>query len=147
MIIDADIEGLDWRWSPMMPGDVLIHNCVTVHRGLPNRSRIMRVSVDARYQPLSAPVAEKCLGVSHQMRSWADLYRGWDDDEYKYYWKDLNLKVEPFTFRWYDRRDQRAIEMGEAGDREAAVALENIELKHRDSAMRERAARALRKLR
>ena len=58
MIIDADIEGLDWRWSPMMPGDVLIHNCVTVHRGLPNRSRIMRVSVDARYQPLSAPGAE-----------------------------------------------------------------------------------------
>lgn len=143
MVIDADLDHLDWRWSPMRPGDVLIHNCVTVHKGLPNRSRHMRVSVDARYQPLSAPVAEKCLGVSHQMKTWDDLYQGWEGDEFKYYWRDLDLEVEPFTYHWYDRRDRRAIEMGEAGDREALVALENIVLKHRDPQMRDRAKAAL----
>ena len=143
MVIDADIDDLDWRWSAMAPGDVLIHNCVTVHKGLPNRSRAMRVSVDARYQPLSAPVAEKCLGVSHQMKTWEDLYRGWEGDEYKYYWRELDLNVEAFSYYWYDRRDHRAIEMGEAGDKEATVALENITLKHRDPDMRARASRAL----
>lgn len=143
MIIDADIDELDWRWSPMTPGDVLVHNCVGVHKGLPNRATTMRVSVDARYQPLSEPVAEKCLGVSHQMRTWDELYQGWDDDEYKYYWRDFDLDVVPFTYRWYDRRDERAIEMGEAGDQEATVALENITLKHRDPAMRASAAAAL----
>jgi len=143
MVIDADLDGLDWRWSPMAPGDVLVHNCLTVHRGRPNRSEAMRVSMDSRYQPLSEPVGEKYLGVSHQMRTWDELYQGWDGDDYKYYWCDLDLEVVPFSYRWYDRRDRRAIEMGEAGDPEAAVALENIALKHRDPAMRRRAEEAL----
>ena len=143
MVIDADLESLDWRWSPMQPGDVLIHNCLTIHRGLPNTSRTMRVSMDSRYQPLSAPIGEKFLGVSHQMKDWADLYEGWSDDAYKYYWRDLDLDIVPFTYRWYDRRDERAIAMGEAGDPEAAVALENITLKHRDPSMRARAEAAL----
>ena len=147
MVIDANLDGLDWRWSPMAPGDVLIHNCIGVHKGLPNRSETIRVSVDARYQPLSEPVAERCLSVPHQLRAWEDLYQGWDDDEYKYYWRHLDLEVVPFTFHWYDRRDRRAIEMGEAGDGEAAVALENITLKHRDPGIRARAAAALENLR
>ncbi|MEM7252002.1 MAG: phytanoyl-CoA dioxygenase family protein [Pseudomonadota bacterium] len=143
MIIDADLSALDWRWSPMVLGDVLIHNCLTVHRGLPNRSPNMRVSMDARYQPLAEPIGEKYLGVSHQMKDWDDLYRGWTGDEFKYYWKTLNLDVVAFSYHWYDRRDERAIEMGEAGDREATVALENIVLKHRDPDMRARATAAL----
>ena len=146
MVIDADLDSMDWRWSPMQPGDILLHNCLTVHKGLPNNSTVMRVSVDFRYQPLSEPVGEKGLGVAHQMKTWEELYQGWDGDEYKYYWHDLNLQVEPFTYYWYDRRDQRAIEMGEAGDQEALVALQNIMLKHRDAAMRKRAQQALSQL-
>ena len=37
--------------------------------------------------------------------------------------------------------------MGEAGEQEALIALENITLKHRDASMRDRAARALERLR
>lgn len=77
------------------------------------------------------------------MKTWDDIYQGWDDDQYKYYWHDLDLKVVPFSYRWYDRRDERAIAMGEAGNGEAAVALENIILKHRDPAIRQRAQHAL----
>ena len=102
--------------------------------------------MDARYQPLSAPIGEKYLGVSHQMRTWDELYAGWDDDEYKYYWREHNLDVVPFTYHWYDRRDEAAIAMGEAGDAEALVALENITLKHREPDMRARAASALTQL-
>lgn len=61
------------------------HNCLTVHRGLVNEANNMGVSMDARYQPVSAPIAEKYLGVSHQMRDWNDLYSGWPSDEFKYY--------------------------------------------------------------
>lgn len=148
MVIDADLDGLDWRWSPMRAGDVLIHNCQTVHKGLPNNSGAMRVSMDCRYQPLSEPVGEKYLGVSHQMRSWDDLYANWEDnDPLKYYWRDLDLTAEPFAYHWYDRRDERAIQMGEAGDGEALVALENISLKHRDPDIRSRAEAALNTLR
>ena len=148
MVIDTDLDSCDWRWSPMSVGDVLIHNCQTIHKGLPNRSGFMRVSMDCRYQPLSEPVGEKFLGVSHQMRTWEDLYAGWEeDDPLKYYWRDLDLEIQPFTYRWYDRRDERAIEMGEAGDPEALVALENISLKHRSPSFRERADAALSRLR
>ena len=148
MVIDADLDAYDWRWSPMQVGDVLIHNCQTIHKGLPNASGAMRVSMDCRYQPLSEPVGEKYLGVSHQMRSWEDLYAGWEeDDPLKYYWRDLPLTVQPFDYRWYDRRDERAIEMGEAGDPEALLALENISLKHRSAAVRQRAEAALSRLR
>ena len=147
MVIDTDLEKLDWRWSPMQPGDVLIHNCLTVHRGLANEASTMRVSMDARYQPVSAPIGEKYLGVSHQMRNWDDLYAGWSGDEFKYYWQHLDLDIVPFSFKWYDRRDEAAIDMGEAGDAEATVALENIILKHRSPHMRERAQKALARLR
>jgi len=148
MVIDTNLDQLDWRWSEMAPGDVLIHNCLTVHKGLPNSTNAMRVSVDYRYQPLADPISEKHIGVSHQMRTWEELYAGWDDrnDPLKFYWEQFDLKVEPFTYTWYDRRDELAIEMGEKGDPEALVALENITLKHRDESMRERAQVALDKL-
>ena len=147
MTIDTDLTRLDWRWSPMQPGDVLIHNCLTVHRGLANEANSMRVSMDARYQPVSAPIGEKYLGMSHQMRDWDDLYAGWTGDELKYYWRHLDLDIVPFTYKWYDRRNEAAIKMGEAGDAEATVALENIVLKHRSMQMRARAEHALATLR
>lgn len=148
MVIDADLGTCDWRWSPMRIGDVLIHNCQTIHKGCANTSGTIRVSMDCRYQPLSEPVGEKYLGVSHQMKTWDELYAEWDeDDPMRYYWRDLDLAVEPFTYHWYDRRDMRAIEMGEAGDPEALVALENIALKHRSSSTRARARSALAELR
>lgn len=143
MAIDRDLSDLDWRWSPFEPGDVLLHNCLNVHKGRANQSNNLRVSMDCRFQPMSEPVGEKYLGVSHQMRSWDDLYAGWDDDAYKYYWRNLDLTVEPFSYRWYDRRDERAIQIGAAGDPVARIALENIILKHRDPAMRKQAEAAL----
>ena len=67
-------------------------------------------------------------------------------DAYKYYWRDLDLNVVPFQYTWYDRRDRLAIAMGERGDPEARLALENITLKHRDQTMKQRARHALDRL-
>lgn len=50
-------EDVQWVSSEMSAGDVLIFHAYTVHKGLPNTSgRLMRLSVDNRYQRASEPV-------------------------------------------------------------------------------------------
>ena len=45
-------ECAPWAAAPMRCGDVVFLSCLTVHRGLANRSRDrIRISVDYRYQP------------------------------------------------------------------------------------------------
>jgi hypothetical protein len=45
-------ESEPWAAAPMRRGDVVLLSCLTVHRGLPNRTRDrIRISVDYRYQP------------------------------------------------------------------------------------------------
>lgn len=145
MEVDASFGG-DWVNSPCRMGDVLIHNTLLVHKGVPNRSDRMRISVDARYQPLSEPICERSLVPSHQMADWERIYRDWPNDDYKYYWQDIDQKVVPFTYKYHDRRDKLAVQWGERGDSRAYNALENIIAKHRDPAMRTRAAEALKNL-
>ena len=58
-------------------------------------------------------------------------------------WKDLNLEVVPFDLTPFDQRDNMAIEMGFKGDARARSALVGVVHRHRDPAMRERAAEAL----
>jgi hypothetical protein len=46
-----------WASSGYRCGDVLLFNCLTVHRALPNVTvDQLRVSVDFRYQPMSEPI-------------------------------------------------------------------------------------------
>ena len=77
---------------------------------------------------------------SLQRCDWETLYRGWDDAAYKYYWRDLDLEVVPFDLTPFDRRDTRAIELGFAGDLKARSALIGVVDRHRDPALRARAA-------
>ena len=44
-----------WLSSDYHPGDVLLFHNLTLHRGLPNRSDRIRLSIDTRAQPASAP--------------------------------------------------------------------------------------------
>ena len=103
----------------------------------------IRLSVDCRYQRLGDPVVDRALMPSLQQSTWEALYQGWDDDEYKYYWKDLDLDVVPFDLSPFDKRDLMAIDMGFQGDARARSALVGVVHRHRDPAMRERAAEAL----
>ena len=49
MMIDGDLDVLGWSWSPVPLGVELIHNCLTVHKGVPNGTDARRVSMDCRY--------------------------------------------------------------------------------------------------
>ena len=72
-----------WRHSPMRMGDVLIHHCMGVHRGVPNRSASLRMSVDARYQPRSEPVCEDALHPHRRFADWDAIYASWPDSPLK----------------------------------------------------------------
>ena len=132
-----------WVHSPTRMGDVVVHHSMLVHRGVPNRSKSIRLSVDCRYQRLHEPVVDRALIPSLQQATWEQLYQGWDDKEYKYYWKDLDLSIVPFDLTPFDQRDEMAIEMGHKGDERARSALVGVVHRHRDPVLRERAAEAL----
>jgi hypothetical protein len=132
-----------WVQGPTRMGDVIIHHTMLVHRGVPNRSDVMRLSVDCRYQRLCDPVVDRALMPSLQMTDWEHLYQGWGDDAFKYYWKDLDLEIEPFDLTPFDDRDTKAVTMGHAKDDRARSALVGVIHRHRDEAMREKARVAL----
>ena len=57
-VIDP-LEG-SWVAGPLEAGDVLIFHSLTVHKGLPNRTDRLRISLDNRYQRASEPICERC---------------------------------------------------------------------------------------
>ncbi|MGI9480364.1 MAG: phytanoyl-CoA dioxygenase family protein [Hyphomicrobiaceae bacterium] len=139
-------DELDWTYSELEAGDVLFHNCLTVHRGVPNRSTSMRLSIDCRFQPLSEPMCAQSLRPHRDMVDWEDLYRGWSRDDLKYYWKKHDLKIVPFDWSHYERRDALAFVMAEEGDRRALSTLQRILSNDPDPEKRERARTALEKI-
>lgn len=85
-----------WHAGDMVCGDVLLFHSHTVHRGLPNlTSDRMRLSVDFRYQGRSQPIKDDSLLPHHNRLTWDEIYRDWESDRFKYYWKNLDLKVVP----------------------------------------------------
>ena len=115
-----------WVSGDFSAGDVLIFSDQAVHQALPNRSRYLRQSFDARYQPASQAVADTNLQPYSGIDCWETVYRGWESSFGQYYWRDLDLNVVPLDRSYYERRDQMAFEMAEQGDLEARDALLRI---------------------
>lgn len=125
MDIAVPIPGT-WHVSAFAAGDALIFQDTTVHMALANRTDQIRQSFDARYQPLSQPIADLNLKTYPGTGSWEEVYATWGSREGQYYWRDQALDVVPFDRSPYERRDQMAFEMGEQGDRAARDALLRI---------------------
>ena len=75
--------------SPRRRGDVLIFHSMLVHKGVPNRSDRLRMSMDVRFQRVDAPFNFDNAQTDGQPLSWEDVYAGWESDALKYYWKRL----------------------------------------------------------
>jgi ectoine hydroxylase-related dioxygenase (phytanoyl-CoA dioxygenase family) len=89
-------EPLTYHWvaSPLRTGDALLFHSHTVHKGLDNVSADrLRVSVDFRYQAVSAPVHPSSLLPHHGQLTWDDIYAGWESKQYQYYWRSLPVNV------------------------------------------------------
>ena len=71
-------------------GDALIFQDVTVHKALPNRTREIRMSFDARFQPVSQPIADTNMVPYSGCGTWEDVYAGWERSDGQYYWNELS---------------------------------------------------------
>jgi hypothetical protein len=136
MDISVDIPG-QWVTGAFKAGDALIFSDTTVHQALPNRTNELRQSFDARYQPLSQPLAEPNMHPYSGCGGWEEVYSGWTSTDQQYYWRALNPTVIDFDNSYYERRDQMAFEMAERGDMMARDAL--LRIVQRDSNLEKRA--------
>lgn len=150
-VLDFDIAGgaggieisdpLEGRWASgdFRLGDVLIFHSMTVHKGLPNVSGKLRMSMDVRYQPVDEPFCAVNARPDGQPLSWEEVYAEWKSDELKYYWRKLSLVEKPFDRQWFDKRDALGFARGEAGDPAARSVLQRIVARDADPAKRARA--------
>jgi len=145
MDIAVDIPG-QWVTGAFEAGDALIFSDTTVHQALPNQTEELRQSFDARYQPLSQPIAEPNLLPYSGCGGWEEVYAGWSSTDQQYYWWDLATKVIDFDTSHYERRDQMAFEMAERGDMLARDTLLRIIQRDANPEKRARAERLVRVL-
>ena len=136
MDIDVPIPGT-WVTGAFEAGDALIFQDTTVHRALPNRTREIRQSFDARYQPASQPIADLNLETYPGTGTWEEVYAAWNSADQQYYWRAMTLNIVPFDRSHYERRDRMAFEMAERGDRSARDAL--LRIAQRDASPDKRA--------
>lgn len=71
----VDNDDPRWRGGDYEAGDVLLFTCLTVHRARPNRSNLVRISVDCRFQPVAEPVCPPALdpAFTPDIPPWSEL--------------------------------------------------------------------------
>jgi hypothetical protein len=136
---------LEGRWvsNGFTQGDVLIFHSMAVHKGVPNRSDRLRMSMDVRYQLVSEPFNADNANADGQPLAWDDIYAGWRSKDLQYYWQRLPLKLRDFDRTWFDKRDALGFELGAAGDPRARSVLQRIVARDADAEKRERAKHLL----
>ena len=136
------LDPLDGTWvnSPFDLGDVLVFHSLAVHKGLPNRSSRLRMSIDARYQKVSDPVAPGSLNPHSQPHTWEEIYENWPAGSRQYYWNQWDVEVVEYDTQYHEKRDRLAFEMAEAGDETARSTLQRILARDADPAKQKRAA-------
>jgi ectoine hydroxylase-related dioxygenase (phytanoyl-CoA dioxygenase family) len=72
---EVDVNDPEWRCADFEPGDVLIFTCLTVHRARRNMSEVVRLTMDARYQPADSAMCEKLLQTPFypKVADWSEL--------------------------------------------------------------------------
>ena len=132
-----------WAGGDFALGDAIAFHSMTVHKALPNRSRRLRQSLDARYQRADAPVVARSLEPYSGMGDWDSIYAGWPAASPKYYWRDKALTFAEFDWSYYDERDAQAFALAEAGDKTTRASLQRIVQRDPNAAKRARAERLI----
>jgi hypothetical protein len=143
-VIDP-LEGT-WVGNPFKQSDLLIFHSLAVHKGLPNRSNQLRLSLDGRYQKVSEPISEKTLVPHGGIAEWEDIYANWPTKDFQYYWKKWDLNLREYDYSYHQKRDEMAFEMAENGDSQAVSTLQRIIARDNDPAKRKKAEALLKKL-
>jgi Phytanoyl-CoA dioxygenase (PhyH) len=106
------------------PGDVLIFDAFTVHRGGSSMADGVRISCDFRYQSQNEPICFNSVELVGSGFGWPDVYRNWRSADLQYYWRRHNLAMVPYDDRFERWRDAEAIRLGRKSDPAARRALE-----------------------
>jgi ectoine hydroxylase-related dioxygenase (phytanoyl-CoA dioxygenase family) len=122
-------EQLTWVTNDFSAGDVLVFGALTVHASLHNATGRMRLSVDFRYQCEGEPASDLVLKPHFDRLSWEEIYAGWESDDLKYYWHDLDFPVVP-----YDTSPFTATEPGEEEIKQAIIYEHWRKLRHEGTA-------------
>jgi hypothetical protein len=86
----------DWVGGPINAGDVLIFHSLTIHAASRNRSQLLRISIDCRFQDYERTIHPGNLAFAGESgKSWEATYARWRSNDLKYYWKGLPLKFQP----------------------------------------------------
>ena len=139
------LEGT-WVSNPFAQSDVLIFHSMMVHKGLPNRSDCLRMSMDGRYQKIGNPIAPGSLEPHSQPNRWENIYADWPSQELQYYWHKWDLEVKEYDFGYHEKRDQMAFEMAAQGDQGARSALQRVIARDLDADKRKQAEELLARL-
>ncbi len=135
-----------WVSNPFEQGDVLVFHSMTVHKGIPCTGQRLRLSIDARYQKLSDPIAPDSLEPHGKLISWEKVYTDWPPSDLRYYWRKWDLRMKEYDSRYYDKRDRLAFEMASQDDRRAISALQRIVMRDPDPGKRRKAEQLLARL-
>jgi ectoine hydroxylase-related dioxygenase (phytanoyl-CoA dioxygenase family) len=92
-VIDDRLAALEWAGSDFETGDLIVFNSLTVHRSLPNTTDRLRLSVDYRFQREGDALTEACLAPHFNRMDWHTIYRNWQDERLKYYWKNKRFTI------------------------------------------------------
>ena len=133
------LEGT-WVNNPFKQGDVLIFHSMAVHKGVSNASDKLRMSIDARYQKISDPIAPGSLLPHAQPAEWEDIYADWPTSDLQFYWKTWDMDVKEYDNSYHEKRDEMGLEMAAKGDKGSISVLQRIVARDTDPAKRERAA-------
>ena len=133
------LEGT-WVNNPFEQGDVLIFHSMAVHKGVSNASDRLRMSIDARYQKISDPIAPGSLLPHAQPAEWEDIYADWPTSDLQFYWQTWDMDVKEYDNSYHEKRDEMGLEMAAKGDKGSISVLQRIVARDTDPAKRKRAA-------
>ena len=136
--VTAALDGT-WVSGSFDQGDVLFFHSMAVHKGVANTGEKLRMSIDARYQKVSDPIAPGSLQPHSQPHSWDEIYAGWPPDGLQYYWKKYDLEIAAYDTSYHDKRDQLALQMAAEGDQNSLSTLQRIVARDADPEKRQRA--------
>lgn len=143
----TDPLGDNWVSNPFRQGDVLLFHSLTVHKGVPNTGTRLRMSIDARYQKITDPIAPASLLPHDQSHTWEEIYATWSNHrELKYYWKKREMETVEYDNSYHEKRDQMALALAENGDPATRSTLQRIIARDSDPAKRKRAQTLLERL-
>lgn len=130
LCVDTDDMDGQWHSTNYEIGDTLIFPALTIHKALPNVTEDrLRVSLDNRYHVIGDTVAEHMLEPhlsNLSPLSWEEVYRDWETDDLKYYWRNFENPVVPRDMSYAEKGFAEALELARSGDERARLHLRRL---------------------